>query len=130
MTETQQYRVVADRDKGDDPHINYAQDGDLLAFRKGREFEPDYLVRIERPVPTEHCLSTAQHDGHEWAAHEGQPGTGYWCPGFDAAEDHPPTREQIAEVMQRADQTARWGENRYEVQADAVLALFQNGADR
>lgn len=126
MTETQQYRVVADRDKGDDPHINYAQDGDLLTFRKGREFEPDYLVRIERPVPTT----------DDWMyEHSDQCRCGS-CPTLPAS--HPPTREQIAEALtEAADEIER-----ILVQERTTLgmsvqdwlrqraALIQNGADR
>lgn len=99
-----------------------------------------FAKSIERPAPTEHCLSTAQHGGHEWATRKGWPGTGYWCPGFEAAEEHPPTREQIAEVLWRNEDPAR--HNRDFIEADpltradhlesaaAVLALIQNGADR
>lgn len=129
MTEQQQYRVIADRDKGDNPYAEMREPGDRVTYGNPAHI----IVRIERPVTTEHCLSTAQHDGHEWAAHEGQPGTGYWCPGFDAADEHPPTREQIADAI--------WKALPYEAQeamlttdadeaAEAVLALIQNGADR
>ncbi|PZE33974.1 hypothetical protein DEJ21_14085 [Curtobacterium sp. MCSS17_006] len=114
MTEQQQYRVIADRDKGDDPQwVDVKARDRYTADAAGRPSDDDTVVRIERPVPTTVVI-------HELV-------------GLPLPPDEPsslPTREQIAEVIQRADQTARWGENRYEVQADAVLALLQKGADR
>ena len=51
MTE-QQYRVVADRDKGDDPQHTDVQAGDRYTLEAVEGFpSDDPVVRIERPVP-------------------------------------------------------------------------------
>lgn len=138
----QQYRVIADRDKGDDPREDAILVGDRYTFESvSNEWvggDSDPLVRIERSVPAEHCLSTAHHGGHEWGGYDGQAATGYWCEGFDASDEapYPPTREQIAEAI--AAELRTGNETAHSVQAtrrvqqltDAVLALIQNGADR
>lgn len=121
----QQYRVIADRDKGDDPRDVEQRPGDRLIYSEtvGVVLEGPILVRIERPVLPLHCLSTAHHEEHDW-------GGGNWCPGFGASDERPsvPTRAQIADVL--ADHYA-WGRADEEdrAAADAVLALL-NGADR
>lgn len=108
MTE-QQYRVVADRDKGDNPKSHDIENGDRYVL-DGPYLSDMQILRIERPVPTEHCLSTGHHDGHEWGGHDGQTGTGYWCTGFDAADQHPsvPTREQIADAIEQDERVQTW----------------------
>lgn len=94
----QQYRVIANRDKGDDPRHADVQPGDRYTLEAVEGFP---VVRIERPVATEHCLSTAHHAAHNWGANPNVDG-GVWCPGFDASDElptpHLPTREQIAAV--------------------------------
>jgi hypothetical protein len=135
-----QWRVIADRDKGDDPQVSDLNNGDrATVIVMNDDPADDKVVRIERPVPTEHCLSTAHHDGHEWGAHESQPGTGYWCPGFDATEAHPPTREQIAEAVEAVaeayapvrdwDTELMYPDDTWDALV-ALHALIQNGADR
>jgi hypothetical protein len=51
MTEQQQYRVIVDRDKGDEPLDVERQPGDLLIYEQ-MPCHQQHLVRIERPVPT------------------------------------------------------------------------------
>lgn len=150
----QQWRVIADRDKGDDPKIGDAEDGDLLAFRKGREFETDYLVRIERPVPTadEHepidTLNLGYYRtrvqcscGRSWwfGEHEGDPTHDEAKIEHEQPSPHPPTREQIALAIAFATDgmtEKAWANASQDycdemlAGADAVLALIQNGADR
>lgn len=50
----QHYRVIADRDKGDDPTWNDVHGGDRVTMTAGdiSTFRSDEIVRIERPVPT------------------------------------------------------------------------------
>lgn len=96
MTE-QQYRTIANREVGDgDPRAIDIRPGDRVTFGSSQGAGLPVVVRIERPVPTEHCLSTAHHTAHEWGGHDGQTATGYWCPGFNDPEPSVPTREQIA----------------------------------
>lgn len=104
MAEQQEYRVIADRDKGDDPQWGQVESGDRVWFSGPR----DDVDRIERPVPTTNepefgwdaCPSTAAHAAHEWNVNEGEVGFGSRCAGIAAPSL--PTREQIAEVVAEA----------------------------
>jgi len=123
----QQYRVIADKKKGDDPYAEMREPGDRVTYGNPAHI----IVRIERPVPTEHCLGTHYHDSHLWT---GKPGTHYWCKGYAAPDEILPTREQIAEVVldgfhaPDGDHPSWWINPL--ATADAVLALLQKGADR
>lgn len=153
MTE-QQYRVIADRDKGDDPTKSMAQEGDLLIFRMGKKGELSILVRIERTVLTtdepQSELSDVQYreadEAWMWYADEAEFHVHdvvqeQFIDGYLAAlkahpSSHPPTREQIAEAIYtvRAGSDQNWHKaafrDDYLKEADAVLALLQKGADR
>lgn len=117
----QQYRVIADRDKGDDPYAEMREPGDRVTYGNPAHI----IVRIERPVPTEHCLGTHYHDSHLWS---GKPGTHYWCKGYAAPDEILPTREQIAEAIWDDSLLLELPENLERV--DHVLALLQKEADR
>lgn len=116
-----QWRVVADRDKGDDPSVFDAEPGDLVVYRMG---EPDIaleLVRIERPVPTTGLpdpmrLTDAEADSFHEAMHA----------------PHPPTREQIAAAIHGglADRGFDFEDDDTAHLTARVLALIQNGAGR
>jgi hypothetical protein len=56
-----QYRVIADRDKGDDPTWNDVHGGDRVTMTAGdiSTFRSDQIVRIERPVPTTNLQESA-----------------------------------------------------------------------
>lgn len=138
MTE-QQYR--AEQCINTEPHEPHTFRGQYRGVYITETFQCN---GIERPVPTtdEHVDGNMLNLGYYRTKVECSCGGSWWFgghegdPTYDEAKAQhvrpapPPTRDQIAEVMQRADQTARWGENRYEVQADAVLALLQKGGER
>lgn len=150
MTETQQYRVVADRDKGDDPDIDRDyREGDRLVFENWDtgyydERQVGTLVRIERPVPTtvengeQFTPSTEQVRSHyvfdqsnRWDAERGA-AFDRWLASVSSL--HRPTREQIAEAL---DGLQLWtGVSSAPLTLDKSLsaqiayALIQNGADR
>jgi hypothetical protein len=119
-----QYRVIADRDKGADPTWNDVSVGDrYTAIATVRTYEDDPVVRIERPVPTT-CtcppLATSQ-----------EPEPDENCPRHGRLPSpHPPTREQIAEVLDSLARTLAfssrdWGTN----PRDAWLWGVLNGWD-
>lgn len=101
MTE-QQYRVIADRDKGDDPKVADICAGDRYTMQaeRGPVFT-DQVVRIERPVPNSDQPTSGRDEAwHAW------PGTEYserephkalrdaFNAGWDARHPSVPTREQ------------------------------------
>lgn len=110
MTE-QQYRVIADRDKGDDPQWDDVQIGDRyvgIATERGTPLDP--VVRIERPapatgLPAPMTLTAAEQDSYTAAM----------------AEPSLPTREQIAEAIEDAIEVD------IDTAADAVLRLLEGG---
>lgn len=62
MTE-QQYRVIADRDKGDDPTFADVDEGDrYTAVSMPWDWEQDRVDRIERPVPTPDDMTAMSHE--------------------------------------------------------------------
>lgn len=130
MTE-QQWTVIADRDKGDDPSIDDVQKGDRFTF-EALDGTTDRLIRIERPMPV-----SERRQALRQMAQEGQR-----LQQVQDAGREMPTREQIAEVLYRHEWPVEvnptpWNEldyaswqSEYLAAADAVLALIQNGADR
>lgn len=144
---TEQYRVVADSDRGDDPDYAWVRPGDRITYavvEHRRSIQQGRLVRIERPVPTtdearrtlwdqiavliyEHDTTTRR--GASSAADE-------VMRAVLAASTPAATREQIAEAIYavRAGSSKNWHKSAfrddYLAQADAVLALLENGADR
>lgn len=141
----QQYRVIADRDKGDDPQEGTILVGDRYTFESvSNEWvggDTDVLVRIERPAPTtdepseQWTPSTAQVRSHyvfdqsnRWDAERGA-AFDRWLTSVSSPP--PPTREQIAEVLRESDpEGAAEVVDFYYTQADALLALIQNGTGR
>lgn len=111
----QQWRVVADRDKGDDIRKRFMR-GDRVTF--GSDADGSTVpVRIERLEPTaDEPMDVFQAEALR--ARGGHP------------SPHPPTREQIAAaVCSVLDPGAYPVDQDYAV-AERVLALIQNGADR
>lgn len=136
----QQYRTIADRAKGDDPNWPDIEPGDrYVAIARDLETrsDDDQVIRIERQVPTTDkpfCDSCRGPYDDAWLAMYGR----HWdtCPNrviATASSSHPPTREQIAEVIATtplpSGGTLLASSVQVEVVADAVLALL-NGADR
>jgi hypothetical protein len=145
----QQWTVVADRDKGDDPTIDDITVGDRYTMQAeaGAVFT-DQVVRIERQVPTAEKPNTSASN---LAIVDLGEASRCADVGLDALIDylgdlprlpspHPPTREQIAEALYLDDadhEDLSWASEAnlltreaYLKNADAVLALIQNGADR
>ncbi|WP_336698206.1 hypothetical protein [Curtobacterium sp. USHLN213] len=81
----QQYRVIADRDKGDDPQWTDIVDGDRVLYVSGSRLAMARIDRIERPVST--TDETATSSVHDMRGSREVP-----------VALHPPTREQIAEA--------------------------------
>jgi hypothetical protein len=148
----QQYRVIADRDKGDDPQWRDVSMGDRVVVTWGRnQWEP---ARIERPVPTtdepedervEAWHYVADHPVFKQCYSKEQPLLDSMLDRLNDLADmertlvelapHPPTREQVAEVLDAAfdDYRPYCSEAGHCIKsnaADDVLALIQNGADR
>lgn len=140
MTE-QQYRVIADRDKGDDPSRANIRVGDRYTLQDTGDAD-DQLVRIERPVPTtdaphgeeveiEGSFFPVADLPHILGAHiralddAGQREKQHWIDHHE----HPslPTREQIAEAIEPDPADRDWQTVLY---AGRVLTLLQKGADR
>lgn len=105
MTE-QQYRVIADRDKGDDmlAAISALEDGDRVTYIYDTE-PSDMIVRIERPVPNTdgEPHSAAAYRAYFASNVEGvnHSATAFRA-GWDAAQvliPSVPTREQFAEEL-------------------------------
>lgn len=113
MTEQQQYRVIADRDKGDDPQWADIKTHDRITYEytNGGPARLDQVVRIERPVPTsdepvmltyEGCktypLGTVAADAiGYWAAHHRhyvKTSENTWASFWQT-----PTADQIAEAV-------------------------------
>ncbi len=98
MTE-QQYRVIADRDKGEDPQERDSRAGDRLTFIATESYGK-LLVRIERPAPPSELgvpllLTDVEADS------------------FTAAMQDPPpmplpTREQIAAAIAKSEDADYW----------------------
>lgn len=154
MTEQQQYRVIADRDKGDDPTWNDVHGGDRVAMTAGdiSTFMSDEIVRIERPVPTtdepKHQVMCLPIDVYEASIGmlrlHGAEATADML--RDEAEPPPlPTREQIAEAQRALTELGDaialpdtqagedWFTERMGLVTDifeSVRALLQKGADR
>lgn len=139
MTEQQQYRVIADRDKGDDPQWEDVRYGDLVTTEHiyGADSAP-VLVRIERPVPTagepdwqierNRTLVARLRDDHG-AVRERMEEAADRIERLEAGTvAHPPTREEIAEVVARWRRDLDTGTGP-ELE-DRLVALIQNGADR
>jgi len=156
----QQYRVVADRDKGDDPRLTTPQDGDVMWWRALYGGAPRELVRIERPVPATHeprkpelvtlhlyrdtCVGGLFLSGRELDRTLHEHVEALTIRRDRLPSPHPPTREQVAEALWHVgrDECDHRLWNRVKDMpdaeftqqcwqgADAVLALFQNGADR
>lgn len=134
MTE-QQYRIIADRDKGHLPvYADVQTHTDRVTVEQYGQ-PTEYIVRIERPVPTTGCPRCEGRGG--LLNTHGEDSDCPRCGG--AGSEHPsvPTREQIAEMLFHAEysDTDRWdlvrehGREPYLCMADAVLNLL-NGADR
>lgn len=122
-----QYRVIADREKGDDPRWADAQSGDRFTH-VGILGGESRLVRIERPVPTADTRSQMERDSDALDELRRTP--------VPVESPSLPTREQIAEVIytERAGSSQNWHKaafrDDYLKEADAVLALLQKGFDR
>ena len=140
MTE-QHYRVIADRDKGDDPQQSDIEEADRVTYGFiGRGFEHG-IVRIERPVPTTNEPPEADATPDE--AFELGEVHGYdkgYADGL-AASPHPPTREQMHTERPYDEPTdheyGAWETDALEEHALDILAvvshrraLIQNGAER
>lgn len=128
MTE-QQYRVVADWDKGDDPTRSMAKDGDLLVFRASEGGGLSKLVRIERPVPT--ADEPVQDGPLTRGLEQSRRGETVDLGSFAQYAEHPPvpTREQIADLIALHYGWGKADEEDREA-GDALLTLLQKGADR
>lgn len=127
----QPYRVIADRDRGDDIEAvseNF-KIGDRGTYEVVDTAGNAHLIRIERPVPTndEHCTGgddcTAPTHVHGCFADDGSCST----PDEHKPSLSLPTREQIAAAMEPDPADRDWQTVLY---ADRVLALLQKGADR
>ncbi|MDF2895749.1 MAG: hypothetical protein K0Q46_2535 [Rhodococcus erythropolis] len=124
----QDYRVIADRDNGDNPSWHDVAPEDRYTSIKSDGPYPDPLMRIERPVPIADARSQMERDSDALDELRRTP----------VPVEHPslPTREQIAEAI--AAELRTGNETAHSVQAtrrvqgitDAVFALLQKGADR
>lgn len=138
----QQYTVIADRARGDDPQWTDIVDGDRVLYISGSKLAMARVDRIERPAPTtdepKRMPMTHRHDGH---------GPDDTCRDCESQPSpHPPTREQIADELEyrvrtavaRARAAERHGESYPREFVDQqvtdgrtrVFALIQNGAER
>lgn len=145
------YQTIADKDRGDDPQLDDVQPGDRFTYLAvGRA--TDRLVRIERPVPetdgtqtpelvTLHLYRDTCGGGFFIAARELDHTLHQHVQELVIRRDRlpasqPPTREQIAEALYyRRHPYPTWEEmgvnqNRWLLDADAVLDLLQKEADR
>lgn len=114
----QQYRVIADRDKGDDLSWHDVEPEDRYTSIKSDGPYPDPLMRIERPVPTTDEPQAGRYDNLRadlatMARQERTPD--HWAIGRnqrtaraallaidELIAQHPPTREQIAPLPEDA----------------------------
>jgi len=147
MTE-QQYRVIADRDKGDDMDAAWwgQATGDRITEIVVGPGETR-VDRIERQVPTtdesprRSFIVTPNSDRYEaFDIEDALINSRSFLPEGVRVQPspHPPTREQIAEAIRNSDwdSLGNWDaeperiKDDYRKNADAVLALIQNGADR
>jgi hypothetical protein len=123
---SRKYRVIADRDKGDDPQWDDVRLGDRttsVVISGEGQGSMTHLVRIERPMPTtvEHKAVNTLNLGYYRTKVECSCGGSWWFgehegdPTHDEAKTahlqpspHPPTREQIAEAIEQDQRVQTW----------------------
>lgn len=140
MTEQQHYRVIADRASMADE--SWIAEGDRVTYGSVSSTGELVIVRIERPMPTtdEQQRRFRVVDIDQGVIDEGNNEVTFTLSELD--EQHSPslpTREQIAEMWDRARDDTSIPRNRdgemvpvdaFQAGVAAVLALLQKGAER